>query len=351
MSKPSVWITKRKGKKGTSYVVRWMEPGTGRNPGKTFGRREDAEDFKAKLRREIVTHAYHAPVRITYADWVEKHLRDLEDSPDVDLAPKTVAGHREALHVLGEICKPKEPSAITPKMIREFRQAQLKRGLAPRTINKHIAAIRSALSYAVRAEIIPSNKLLGPHRLQLSEESKPPRILEVQEAKVLLEKAKDLRLKAVISLAYYHGLRRKEICYLRWQDVDVDGNRLNVVHRREARTKTKVSRRVYLRKETADLLRQLCIQRNGEFVFEDPDSFYWMVGKWYGKVVERLGLDHCTLHDLRKTCNTLMKDNGTSMEAAMQVLGHSTAKVNRQHYTGVLTKLQEAAVNSLPSIG
>ncbi len=39
------------------------------------------------------------------------------------------------------------------------------------------------------------------------------------------------------------------------------------------------------------------------------------------------------------------------VEAAMQVLGHSTAKVNLKHYTGILTKLQRAAANSLPSIG
>lgn len=347
----SVWITKRKGKKGVRYLVRWMEPGTGKNRGKTFRRREDAEDFRSQLRRDILNHEYHVPVKIGYAEWVEKHLADLEDSPDVDLAPKTIAGHREALHALGEVCRPKSPGAITPRMIREFRQVLLKKGLAPRTINKYVAGIRSALSYAVRAEIIPSNKLLGPHRLMLTEERKPPHILRVSEAKALLEKAPDLRLKAVISLAYYHGLRRKEMCYLRWGDVDLDGNKLHVIHRQEARTKTKVSRCVFLRKETADLLWQLRGRSNGEYVFGEPSAFYWNVGKWFENLVETLGLDHCTLHNLRKTCNTIMKENGVSMEAAMQVLGHSTMQVNLKHYTGMLTRQQEAAVNSLPSIG
>jgi integrase len=347
----SVWITKRKGKKGVRYLVRWMEPGTGKNRGKTFGRREDAQDFRAQLRRQILNHEYHTPIRIDYAEWVEKHLADLADSPDIDLAPKTIAGHREALHALGAVCRPKTPGAITPAMIREFRQVQLKNGLTARTINKHIAAIRSALSYAVRSEIIPSNKLLGPHRLMLTEERKPPRILKVAEARALLEKAPDLRLKTAISLAYYHGLRRKEICYLRWADVDLDGNKLHVIHRREVRTKTKVSRSVFLRKETADLFRQLRGQSAGEYVFGEPSPYYSMVGKRFEDLVEALGLDHCTLHDLRKTCNTLMKENGVSVEAAMQILGHSTMQVNQRHYTGVLTKQQEAAVNSLPSIG
>jgi len=64
-----------------------------------------------------------------------------------------------------------------------------------------------------------------------------------------------------------------------------------------------------------------------------------------------VGLEHCMLGDLRKTCNAVMKENGVSIEAAMQVLGHSTAQVNLKYYTGILTKRQKAAVNSLPSIG
>ncbi len=66
-------------------------------------------------------------------------------------------------------------------MIRVFRLKLLDEGLAARTINKHIAAIRSALSYAVRAEVVPTNKLFGPHRLFLRVEWKTPRILEVGE--------------------------------------------------------------------------------------------------------------------------------------------------------------------------
>ena len=294
---------RRKNKGGTSYVVRWMEPGTGRNPGKTFRRREDAEDFKTQLRREIINQEYHAPVKISYEAWVEKHLWDLEHSPDIDVVPETVAMHGVALRMLGEICKPKSPGAVTPRMIREFRQVLLKTGLKASTVNKHIANIRSALSYAVRAEIIPSNKLLGPHRLQLRIEQKPPRILTVAQVKALLGRAEDLRLKAVISLAYHHGLRRKEMCYLRWEDVDLDGSRLDVVSRAEARTKTRVSRSVYLRQETADLLRKLRTHGDGRFVFEDPGSFYWEVGQIFEQLVVEVGemAGHFTISGRRVT--------------------------------------------------
>jgi hypothetical protein len=45
-----------------------------------------------------------------------------------------------------------------------------------------------------------------------------------------------------------------------------------------------------------------------------------------------------------------MKNAGMSIETAMQVLGHTTFKVNQQYYTGMLTKQLKHAINSLSSI-
>ncbi len=115
----------------------------------------------------------------------------MRNSPDIEVAPKTIAGHKEALAALERVCKPKSPLDITPKMIRVFRRSQLENGLTARTINKHIAAIRSALTYAVRAEIVPTNKLLGPHRLSLKTEQKVPHTLEVGEVTALMNVAAD----------------------------------------------------------------------------------------------------------------------------------------------------------------
>ena len=99
-------------------------------------------------------------------------------------------------------------------MIQKFRQTQTQDGLPPRTVNKRIAAIRSALSYAVRSEIVRTSKLLGPHRLFLREEQKTIPVLEVGEVVALMNAATCLKHQAVICLAYYHGLRRNEICRL-----------------------------------------------------------------------------------------------------------------------------------------
>ncbi|KPK74776.1 MAG: hypothetical protein AMJ79_13200 [Phycisphaerae bacterium SM23_30] len=347
----SIWITKRTGKRGVRYLVRWIEPDSGTNRGKTFRRPENARDFKAKLKRDFENNEYFAPVRIGYDEWVNRHLENLRSSPDIDLADKTIAGHKEALEYLKRLCNPQGPIDITPKMIRVFRLKLLDKGLAARTINKHIATIRSALSYAVRAELVPTNKLFGPHRLSLRIEWKPPRIMEVGKVTTLMNLA-EIKLKTVISLAYYHGLRKGDICYLQWQDVDIEQLRLDIVNREDIhRTKKRNTRTIALRPESAKLLDCLYQDRVNEFVFTNPETFYHSSGRNFKTLVERAGIDHCTLHDLRKTCNTTMQDKGIPREVAMQVLGHTSAHVNQEYYTGVLTEQQRIAINSLPSIG
>ena len=106
-----------------------------------------------------------------------------------------------------------------------------------------------------------------------------------------------------------------------------------------------------LRHETVHLLVKLKSQRVKESVCENPWWFYWSCDKWFGRLVRAVGLDPRTFHDLRKNCNTLMKDAGVSPEAAIQVLGHTTAKVKREHYTGTLIQQQRFVVDAIPSAG
>jgi len=198
-------------------------------------------------------------------------------------------------------------------MIRDYRRKQLNKKYSPNTINKHIRTIRSALSYAVRDGYIEKNKLIGPHRLELTCDKTRGRVLEVGEVLALMNVVDRLSDKLVISLAYYHGLCKGEIVWLRWQDIDNQQYRINIADQEAHKLKTKNrSRSVALRKETADLIEKLFPDRVNEFIFEKPKTVYDGIKDLVPKLAEKAGLDHCTLHDLRRTCNTVMKDGGVS---------------------------------------
>ena len=79
------------------YLVRWIEPDSGKNRAKTFRRSDDAREFKAQLKQDFKNNDYFVPVKINFDEWVKRHLENLHNSPDVDLAYKTIVGHKEAL--------------------------------------------------------------------------------------------------------------------------------------------------------------------------------------------------------------------------------------------------------------
>ncbi|MCP4711365.1 MAG: site-specific integrase [Planctomycetes bacterium] len=265
---------------------------------------------------------------------------------------RTSTSLRHKIWYGGKACKPKTVADITPRMIRDFLKHLIDDNKSRHTANRYVREIKSALSYAVQDGILPFNKLLRQKQLFAVAQNKLPRILEVGEVTALMNAAKERRMKTVISLAYYHGMRKGEISYLQWCDVNTEDLTLNIVDRPGIhRTKNHKSRTIALRPETAKLLMELYQDRANEFVFSEPKTFYEFILWEYKKLVKKTGMDHCTLHDLRKTCNTLMKDAGVSIEAAMQVLGHKSLQVNQDHYTGILMKQQRIAVDSLPSIG
>jgi integrase len=90
------------------------------------------------------------------------------------------------------------------------------------------AVLRNALESAVREEIIPRNvaKLVQVSAPRY----KVNRGLTVQQAKATMAAAAGHRLSALYVLALYLGLRRGELLGLRWQDVDLDEAKLEVVH-------------------------------------------------------------------------------------------------------------------------
>ena len=99
--------------------------------------------------------------------------------------------------------------------------------LSVRMVQSIHAVLRNALESAVREEIIPRNvaKLVQVSAPRY----KVNRGLTAQQAKATMAAAAGHRLSALYVLALYLGLRRGELLGLRWQDVDLDEGKLEVV--------------------------------------------------------------------------------------------------------------------------
>ena len=204
----------------------------------------------------------------------------------------------------------------------------------------------------------------------------PPRYkvnrgLTVQQAKATMAAAAGHRLSALYVLALYLGLRRGELLGLRWQDIDLDEAKLEIVHTlqrvggtlRLVPPKTEDSARtVPLPPPCVEALRAHQQQQGAEqaeawpdwenhgFVFPsrrgtamEPDN---LRRSWY-QIRLTAGLDTARFHDLRHTCVTLLLDLGTPPHVVQEIVGHSDIEVTMTIYAHVSLDEKRKALSKL----
>jgi integrase len=152
------------------------------------------------------------------------------------------------------------------------------------------------------------------------------------------QKPDDEWLSAMIRVAVSTGLRRSELCRLRWADVNLRERLITVRSRDGEATKSGHERQLPLRGDALDVLRDL---REGgaydEAVFTDRDGdpikpdratkrFKFFVRK--AKLPQRQRL---RFHSLRHTAGSWLAMRGVPMRIIQAILGHSSIGVTEQY--------------------
>lgn len=113
---------------------------------------------------------------------------------------------------------------------RFLRQAHQERRLAPTSVRRLLSSARALFRHLVfegELKVSPATGLRGPKAAR-----KLPQVLDVDEIDRLLgfepKTPEDLRDKALLELIYSSGLRRSEVCALRWMDLDMQAGLLRI---------------------------------------------------------------------------------------------------------------------------
>ena len=156
------------------------------------------------------------------------------------------------------------------------------------------------------------------------------------------------------------GLRRGEICGLKWCDFDEKRGTLSICRNATAKkgggvsigeTKTDTGNRlIYLPESTIKMLKQRKKQALTEWIFpnpyrpEDPllpNSAYQKLKK----ILKSADLPSIRFHDLRHTFATHALTSGVDAKTLSKILGHTNASFTLDTYTHVTSDMQERAAN------
>jgi integrase len=272
------------------------------------------------------------------------------------------------LHIIPELGRVRL-RALKSRDVRRHYREKLDEGLSPRTVQIIHTVLRKALQQAVRDDVLPRNvcdAVTAPR--QTKKEMQP---LTPEQAKRLLENVREDRLKALYVLAITAGLREGELLGLRWEDVDLERELLQV-RRQLTRTRDGLSftapkrgkaRVVRLTDTAITALKAHREAQNEEraragslweatsLVFTSTIGTPVDVGnltyRSFRPLLKRTNLPRIRFHDLRHTCATLLLSKGTHPKIVQEMLGHANISMTMDTYSHVLPDMQEKAVSAM----
>lgn len=164
-----------------------------------------------------------------------------------------------------------------------------------------------------------------------------------EDIKTLIAHAKG-QLQNYIQLCCFTGMRGSELLALRWKDdIDFDKGIIRVdtriSHGHEDKTKSGKTRFIPMFDQAREALKAQQL-RSGlrEFVFIGRSGGYIphteMMNTAFKRMIQKHNLKTGTIHDLRRSFNTLLKQYGYPIDWILDIMGHVDDKVNRNHYTG-----------------
>ena len=190
--------------------------------------------------------------------------------------------------------------------------------------------------------------------------------LSVEEARTLLAGTAGDKDQALWVLMLMLGLRRSEICGLRWEHVDLIKTTLSVVQSvqrvdgklRERPTKTRRSTRTV---PMPAKVRSALVARGGWTEQDEAfDKYGYVFETRYGtpleprnltrtwtSLCESQGLGRVPLHALRHTCVSLLLAQGVHPRIVMEIVGHSAIEMTMNVYGHINLETQRTALDDL----
>ncbi|MEQ1762306.1 MAG: site-specific integrase [Pyrinomonadaceae bacterium] len=193
------------------------------------------------------------------------------------------------------------------------------------TVNRELEILRAIFNFAVMNEWLTKNPFaLLKGVISKAAEVERDRVLSFDEERRLLAACVGRRahLKSLLVCALDTAMRRGEILKMRWRDVDLAVNEINIP---QTNTKTETARTVGI---TERLKKEL--EAMWETSQMDPQALVFgltnTIKTAFGSACEDAKLEDFRFHDCRHTATTRMIASGSSHTEVMKITGHTQLK-------------------------
>lgn len=247
---------------------------------------------------------------------------------------------------------------ITPCKIEQFKDfLKTERNSKNSTINHYLTLMSKMFNIGIDNGIVRNNPLQKVGKLR--EDNNKTRYLTIAEEKRLFKEIEReyevldrdtkqkkfvqpyLYLKPIIITALQTGMRRGEILNLKWENIDMEQNFIELLE-----TKSGKARKIPISPTLNNVFKN--IKRTSDFVFVNPKTNqpYIDLKKSFHTVIDRAGIKDFRFHDLRHTVATRLVEKNIDLSVVKDILGHSKITTT-QRYAHPVPQRKLEAINIL----
>lgn len=268
---------------------------------------------------------------------------------------------------------------ITPTDIQTYYAWLLETGKTIQSCTHAHVIIRRALEIAYRTDLIPVNPAAKV------EKPKSPKYeakyYDLKQLRTLFEYLKGDKYELMYKMTAFYGLRRSEICGMKWNSIDFDKNTITL---NSSVVQTCVNNKLVLIKK--DIMKNASSKRTMPLIPEIKEAllelkdkqernksyfkngynqefleYVWVddIGKLvnpntltshFKTFIEQNGLPHIRFHELRHSCASLLIACGVSLKEIQEWLGHSAISTTADIYSHLNYSSKLNVANTLTNV-
>lgn len=336
---------------------------------KTVPTMKEAKETERQMLNQMATGGIQKATPMTVQTWITTWL----DVHKPNIEESTRRGYEEKIRnyiipSMGHI----PITQIDGTFVQSWVKNMDSRGLAQRTIKSAHQCLHSAMKTAVQLKMIQHNPCQYTILPKIQEYNAA--VYTDPEIQVAINAAKGTDAFLLVFLGLSVGLRRGELCALKWKHIDLTNKKIHITENRVSvkgsvitkQPKSKSSNRtITIGSNTCKILQiakdEYDTKRKAygpgfskeEYVIHlkdgspyHPDS---LTQKW-DRFMAKHGLKHIRLHDLRHSCATSMVANNVDHKTVQKRLGHSSYKTTMDLYVHRTQAMDEHAAEIMDNI-